>query len=230
MSWREEAKRKAAIEAVKHIKDGCVIGLGSGTTATYAMQEIGRKIREEKLSVLGISTSHQTTSLAVTHGIPLTTLNEHPRPDIAIDGADQVDPKLNLIKGTGAALTREKIVDSSARFLIIVVDETKLTEKLGQNQAVPVEVLPFALTTLTNKFEMMGGKPGLRLSESGKEPLVTDNGNFILDVDFGPMRKPRELDREIKSIPGVVETGLFIGMTDIAYVGCEKGVKKLERK
>lgn len=230
MGWREATKKRAALEAVKHVKNGFVLGLGSGSTAAYAIQEIGRRIRQESLQILGVPTSYQALLAAVNCGIPLTTLNEHPQLDLTIDGADQVDGSLNLIKGMGAALTREKIVASASKQLIIVVDETKLVEKLGTNHPVPVEVLPFALPTVMSKVREMGGKPVLREGKGKAGPVVTDNGNFIIDVDFGPISTPKELDSRLKSVPGVIENGLFVERASIIYVGKSRGVQILERK
>jgi len=231
VGWREEAKKKASLEAVKHIKDGFAIGLGSGSTVAYAIQEIGKRIQQRKLRILGVPTSHQVMMLAVHCGIPITTLNEHPQLDLAIDGADQIDRHLDLIKGMGGALTREKIVASATKQFVIVADETKLTEKLGANCAVPVEVLPFALPTVMLKMQEKGGKPVLREAKGKVGPVVTDNGNFIVDVDFGHINAPKKLDSQLKSIPGIIETGLFVQMADIVYVGTRVGtVQKLESK
>ena len=231
MGWREEAKKRVCLEAVKHIKDGFIIGLGSGSTVAYAIQETGKRIQQRKLRILGVPTSYQAMILAVQCGIPITTLNEHPQLNLMIDGADQIDSQLNLIKGMGGALTREKIVASAAKQFVVVADETKLTEKLGSNCAVPVEVLPFSLPTVASKMRAMGGKPVLREAKGKVGPVVTDNGNFILDVDFGLINAPKKLDSQMKSIPGVVETGLFVEMADIVYVGTRVGtVQKLESK
>jgi len=230
VGWREEAKKRAALEAVKHLKDGFTLGLGSGSTAAYAIREIGRKIQQENLQILGVPTSYQAFLLAVDCGIPLTTLNEHLQLDLTIDGADQIDKALNLIKGMGGALTREKIVASASKQLVIVADETKLVEKLGINHPVPVETLPFALSTVMSKVQGMGGRPVLREGKGKVGPVVTDNGNFIVDVDFGLIDDPKELNSRLKLIPGVVETGLFIDMADIVYVGKQALVEKLERK
>jgi len=229
VDWREGAKKKVALEAVKHVQEGFTIGLGSGTTAAHAVQEIGKKVRQEGLRVLGVPTSHQVLRLAVSCGIPLTTLDEHPQLDLTIDGADQVDGKLNLIKGMGGALMREKIVASAAKQLVIVVDETKLVKKLGMNHPVPVEVLPFSLPVVMARVRELGGKPVLREGRDKVGPVVTDNGNFILDVEFGVIDDPRELDVRLKLIPGVLETGLFVGMAGVAYVGGRSGVQKLLR-
>ncbi|MEM1586521.1 MAG: ribose 5-phosphate isomerase A [Candidatus Bathyarchaeia archaeon] len=228
LDWVEDAKRRAAFEAVKNVKDGSVIGLGSGSTAAYAIKEIGRRVREEGLRLLGIPTSCQSFLLAVKVGIPITTLHEHPVIDLTIDGADQIDPNLNLIKGMGGALTREKIVAAASKRLIIVADERKLTDKLGRGQPVPVEVLPFAEPLVSRKIEEIGGRPFLREVKGGA-PYITDNGNFILDVDFGVIENPHEVNERLKRIPGVVETGLFLGMTHTAYIGTETTVKRIDK-
>jgi len=230
VAWREEAKRRVALEAVKHVQDDFIVGLGSGSTTGYVIQEMGEKIRREGLRILGVPTSHQAMMLAVRHGVPLTTLNEHPQLDLAIDGADQIDRELNLIKGMGGALTREKVVASAAKQLVIVADETKLVEKLGTSHPVPVEVLPFALPTVMVKLTGLGGKPVLREGKGKVGPVVTDNGNFVVDVDFGPIRAPKELDFQLKSISGVIETGLFLGIAGVVYLGKPDGVEKLVRK
>lgn len=230
MSWREKAKERAAQEAARLVEYGFVVGLGSGSTIAYAIQEIGKRMQGQELRVLGIPTSHQASMLAVENGIPLTTLNEHPQLDLAIDGADQIDRELNLIKGMGGALTREKIVASAARKLVIVADETKLVEKLGTNHPVPIEILPFAFSTAMLRIQKLGGKPVLRAGKGKVGPIITDNGNFIVDADFGPLNAPKDLNSRLRSIPGVIETGLFVGMADLVYIGTPTTVRKLERK
>lgn len=229
MDWRENAKKMAAVEAAKHVKTGFVVGLGSGTTVAYAFQELGKRIKRSRLRILGVPTSHQAFLFAVKHGIPTTTLDEHPQLDVTIDGADQVDENLNMIKGMGGALAREKIVASASKMNVIVVDEAKLTKKLGINQPVPIEVMPFALSPAAESTRALHGKPVLREAEKKLGPVVTDNGNFILDVDFGPINNPKELNQKLKSIPGIVETGLFIGMASVVYVGGKESIRKLER-
>ncbi len=229
MTWRENAKKRVAVEAVKHVEEGFIVGLGSGSTAAYAIQEIGRRVTQDSLKVRGVPTSSQAMILAVHSSVPLTTLDEHPFLDLAIDGADQIDKKLNVIKGGGGALTREKIVAFAAKQLIIVADETKLVEKLGTNCLVPVEVLPFALATTSTNIKKLGGKPFLRESGGKLGPVVTDNGNYIIDVDFGPIKNVKELNQKLKLIPGVFETGLFIEMADFIYLGKPDGVSKLEK-
>jgi len=227
----EKAKKKAALEAVKHVEDGFVIGLGSGSTVAYAAEEIGKRITTEKLHVKVVPTSYQAFTLAVKNGIPVTTLEEHPILDLAIDGADQIDENLNLIKGMGGALTREKIVAAASKTLIIVADERKKAKILGENgQQVPVEVLPFATSFVMHKIGELGGKPKMREGAGKVGPVVTDNGNFIIDVDFGLIDKPAELEKKLKMIPGIVETGLFVDMADLVYLGKLDKVERLERK
>ena len=228
MTWKEEAKRRAASEAIKHVKDGFVVGLGSGSTAAYVIEEIGRLIREDGLQVLAVPSSSQAMIVAVQSGVPLTSLDEHPILDLAIDGADEVDKRLNMIKGGGGALTREKIVASAAKKVVIVADETKLVETLGAFK-VPVEVLPLALASVTAKIKKLGGKPFLRESKGKVGAVVTDNGNYILDVDFGPITNAGKLNQRLKLIPGIIETGLFIGMADTVYLGKADGVTRLEK-
>ena len=229
--WVEKAKKMAALEAVKHVKDGFVLGLGSGSTAAYAIEEIGNEIARKKLHVLGVPTSYQAFMFAVKHGIPITTLDEHPVLDVTIDGADQVDVDLNLIKGMGAALTREKIVACASKQNIIVADASKKVRVLGENgQPVPIEVLPVAVSFVMRRLKEIGGTPIIREGTGKVGPVTTDNGNVILDVDFGLIRKPADLARDLKAVPGVVETGLFVGMADIVYVGKSSGVERLEKE
>jgi len=228
-SWKEKSKKRAALEAVKHVKDSFVVGLGSGSTAAYAIKEIGKITRQKNWQVLGVPTSYQAMQLATEYGIKLTTLQEHPQLDLTIDGADQIDRELNLIKGMGGALTREKIVASASKRVIIVADETKSVKKLGTNHPVPIEVLPFATSTVMLKIRKMKGKPRLRETSGKVGPLVTDNGNFILDADFGPIDAPSELNFQLKSVPGVVETGIFAGLADIVYLGTKNTVRKLKK-
>jgi len=229
VSWREEAKKRVALEAVKHVEDGFVVGLGSGSTAAYVIQEIGRLMRQDGLRVLGVPSSSQAMLLAVRSGVPLTTLDEYPVLDLAIDGADEVDKKLDMIKGGGGALTREKIVASAAKQVVIVADETKLVEKLGTSFRVPIEVLPFGLATATAGIKKLGGKPLLRESKGKVGAVVTDNGNYIVDIDFGPIDNAEELNQRLKLIPGVIETGLFIGMANRVYLGKKDGIIKLKK-
>lgn len=229
MSWREEAKKQVASEAVKHVKDSFVVGLGSGSTAAYVIHNIGQMIHKDGLKILGVPSSSQAMLLAVRSGIPLTTLDEYPTIDLAIDGADEVDRKLDMIKGGGGALTREKIVASAAKKVVIVADETKLVEKLGTTFRVPIEVLPFALGTVTKDIKELGGDPLLREGKGKVGAVVTDNGNYIIDVDFGPIDDAEYLNKGLKFISGVIETGIFLNMADIVYLGKKEEIIKLEK-
>lgn len=230
-NWIEKAKKNAALEAVKQVRNGFTVGLGSGSTAAYAIEEIGRRMRREKLRVQGVPTSYQAFMLAVQHGIPATTLEENPVLDLAIDGADQIDPELNLIKGMGGALAREKIVAFASKKLIIIADENKKVKALGENNhPVPVEVLPFAASLVTRRIREIHGKPHLREGKRKVGPVVTDNGNLIIDADFGLIHDPSRLEQTLKSTPGIIETGLFIQMAQIAYIGKHSGVEKLTRE
>ena len=228
MTWQQDAKKRVALEAVKHVKEGFVVGLGSGSTAAFAIQELGKMIKQKNLHIMGVPSSSQAKILAVNSGIPLTTLDEHPVLDLAIDGADEVDKNLDMIKGGGGALTREKIVASSAKQVIIVADESKLADKLGKFK-VPIEVLPFALAPVTNAIKDLGGKPFLRESKGKVGAVVTDNGNYILDVDFGLIDNTKALDEKLKRIPGVIETGLFIGLANRVYLGKSDGIIQLKK-
>jgi ribose 5-phosphate isomerase A len=226
----EKEKKNAAVEAAKHVKDGFVVGLGSGSTVAYAIEEIGKRIRRHELHVLGVPTSYQAMMLAIKHKIPLTTLEEYSTLDLAIDGADQIDSRLNLIKGMGGALTREKIVASASKKVVIVANKSKKVKVLGEkNHPVPIEVLPFAISVVVTGISKIGGKSVLREAAGKVGPVVTDNGNVIVDAQFGLIRDPEELMQKVKIIPGVVETGLFVNMVDIAYVGAASAVEKIEK-
>jgi ribose 5-phosphate isomerase A len=228
LSWTEEAKKRAALEAVKEVRDGSLIGLGSGSTAAYAIRALGAALRNGQLKdVTGVPTSYQTASTALESGLPLTTLDEHPRLNLAIDGADQVDGSLNLIKGGGGALTREKIVASAADRYIVVVDEEKLTKTLGTGRAVPLEILPFASAFVLTKVRERAKSTHLRKGDGKVGPVMTDNGNFLIDADFGPIGDAGELEAWLKTIPGVLETGLFLDLADVVYVGTREGVRRL---
>jgi len=229
--WIEKAKKNAALEATKNVKNGFKIGLGSGSTAAYAIEEIGKRIKKEKLHVQGVPTSYQAFMLAVQHGIPATTLEERPTLDLTIDGADQIDPELNLIKGMGGALAREKIVASASKKLIIIADQNKKVKTLGENNhPVPLEALPFAAPLVMRRIKEIGGKPVLREGKMKVGPVITDNGNVIIDANFGLVHEPAELEHKLKSIPGILDTGLFVQMAQIAYIGKQSSVEKLTRK
>ena len=226
---KDHLKKKASIEAVKNVKSGYIIGLGSGSTAAHAIREIGRKIREEGVKVLGVPSSYQAMISARKYGIPLTTLFEYPSLDLNIDGADQIDEKMNLIKGQGGALTKEKIIACSSKKNIIVADYTKMTEKLGINQHVPVEILPFAEPLVSSRIRNIGGRPHLRLRKDKFGPYTTDDGNFIIDIDFGKIDDPKKTDQKLRFIPGIIETGIFADIADIIYVASKTSVRKISR-
>jgi ribose 5-phosphate isomerase A len=221
-------KQKAALEAAKHVQDNFIVGLGSGSTAAFAIEALGERMKTEGIHLMGIPSSYQAFQVAVEQGIPITTLEEHPVIDVTIDGADQLTPELYLIKGGGAALAREKIVASASKINIIIADQNKKVPYLGANgQFVPVEVIPFALSPVKRKLTEMGGKVTVREAKGKLGPIITDNGNAVLDVVFGEIHNPAELAVSVKMIPGVAETGFFVGLTDIAYLGTALGVEKI---
>jgi ribose 5-phosphate isomerase A len=231
MQSPDATKRNAANAAVSHVKDGMIVGLGSGTTAAYAIIQLGERKKHENLQILGVPSSYQAFSLAVQNGIPLTSLEEHPTIDVNIDGADQIDPQLNLIKGMGAALAREKIVASASRQNIFIADEKKKVKVLGEgNHPVPIEVLPFAIALVQHRIEALGGSPFLRETKGKLGPVISDNGNAIMDATFGSINDPQVLALQLKMIPGVVETGLFIGLANTVYLGTISGTEKIEMK
>ncbi len=224
-----QEKQNAALAAVKHVQDGFVVGLGSGSTAAFAIQALGERIKNENLNILGVPTSYQAFLLAVECKIQVTTLDEHPAIDVTIDGADQLTSQLCLIKGGGAALAREKIVASASKLNVIIADQLKRVTFLGEkNQFVPIEVLPFALPLVKQKIAAFGGNPVVREGKAKLGPTITDNGNVVIDAYFGEIKSPKEQETKIKMIPGVVETGFFVGLTDIAYVGVADKVEKIE--
>ena len=222
MSTGEEIKRAAAEASLVHVKPGMVLGLGTGSTARHVLEGIARMVAAGA-DLRGVPTSLATAEAAKLLGIPLTSLEEHPRLDLAIDGADEVDPRLNLIKGMGGALFREKIVASASERFIVVVDESKLVPRLGTQTPVPLEVHPFGWRTALEPLEALGGTPELRRRDG--DAYRTDNGNYILDVRFRAIRSPAKLAAEIASIPVVVEHGLFLGMADLVLVGTQEGVE-----
>lgn len=206
--------------AADRVKSGSIVGLGTGSTTAYAIQYIGERLQSGDLKeIKGIPTSFQATVLAKQYGIPLTTLDEADHMDVAIDGADEVDPNKNLIKGGGAAHTQEKIVDSLADQFIVVVDSSKLVDQLGSTFLLPVEVLPMAMTPVMRAIEKLGGKPELRMGVKKAGPVVTDQGNLVIDVKFDSIDDPAALEKNLNNIPGVLENGLFVGVADIILVG-----------
>ncbi|MDE2749361.1 MAG: ribose-5-phosphate isomerase RpiA [Chloroflexota bacterium] len=221
-------KRQAGEYAAGFVESGMTVGLGSGSTAIFATRRIAQRIHSGALTdIVAIPSSLATEAAAKELGIPLTTLAEHPRIDITIDGADEVDPDFNLIKGGGGAHLREKIVAQASERLVIAVDDSKLVDQLGTSWAVPVEVIPFGWESQAAYLQSLGANPMLRID--GGAPFSTDQGNLILDADFGPIADAAALDQTLKSRAGIVEHGLFIGMTrDVVAAGLD-GIQHLRR-
>ena len=222
----DEEKQLAARAAVELVESGSVVGLGSGSTATYAIRFLSERVRGG-LKIVGIPTSQKTKQLAEQLGIPLTTLEEQPQIDIDIDGADEIDPRLNLIKGGGGALLREKVVASASRRFVVVAESKKQVAHLGKFP-LPVEVIPFAESVITTRIQALGAKVTLRRYAYGN-PYVTDEGHHILDCTFGEIADPAALAEALRAMPGVVEHGLFIAMAETAFIGKNGGVIQMKQ-
>jgi len=222
----DEEKQAAARASLRFVRDGNIVGLGSGSTATYAVRLLAERVHAG-LKMRGIPTSVQTRELAKSAGIPLTTLDEVQCIDVTIDGADEFDPELNLIKGGGGALLREKIVASVSRVLVIIADSTKRVPVLG-NFPLPIEVIPFAQAVVTRRIEALRAKVEIRQTAEGK-PFLTDQHNYILDCHFGQIQDPPVLASQLIAMPGVVEHGLFIEMADVVLVANGNEVRELRR-
>ncbi len=223
---RDELKKKAAEKAVEYIESGMVVGLGTGSTTRFAIEKIGELLKENLLKdIVCIPTSSDTEKLANQLEIPLTDFSQTTKIDVTIDGADEVDAQLNLIKGGGGALLREKIVAQATSKEIIIVDEGKLSEKLGEKWAVPIEVVKFAAGVEMEFLKSIGGKPVLR-KVNGK-PFITDEGNYIVDTNFGVIENPGNLADKLNKRAGIVEHGLFIGLTSNVVVAFKEGIEVL---
>lgn len=226
---QDELKKKAAIQAVDLIESGMVVGLGTGSTAKFAVERIAERIQAGNLqSIIGIPSSDRTEKLAHQLNIPLTDLETHPEIDLTIDGADEVDPDLNLIKGGGGALLREKIIAQASRINIIIVDESKLSPLLGTTWALPIEVVPFACKTEQLYLESIGGSVTLRVDES-ESAFLTNQQNFILDTHFGQIADPNGLVSRLNDRAGIVEHGLFLGLATDVIVAGRKDIRHLRR-
>ncbi len=224
MSWVDKARLSAAAQAIREIKNGSTIGLGSGSTVLKALELAAEKIKKENLRVSFVPTSYQMEIAAKRLGLKTAQLEENRELEMALDGADQVQWRsLDMVKGGGAALLREKIVDLSARRLVVVIDEKKLAKTLGGEQPIPVEIVPFGYHSTLAKIRRVSEKAVLREGTGKVGPVVTDNGNLIVDAYFRNLRRPDIVHERLKKIPGVVETGLFLGMCDVAYVGRKDG-------
>jgi len=223
---QDQWKRIAGEAAVEFIEAGMVIGIGSGSTAAYMIQALARRLQAGLKIVGAVPTSEATEQLARILGIPLTDLDTYPELDLAIDGADEVDSHLNLIKGGGGALLREKIVASASRHFIVIADATKLVSQLGQSAALPVETIPFGVAPVSRRLQALGALVQVR--QRSKRAFLTDNGNVILDCSFaGGISDPVDLESRIRRIVGVVETGLFLNMAERAVIGGPEGARHL---
>jgi ribose 5-phosphate isomerase A len=224
-----ELKRKAGERAVDFIRSGMVVGLGHGTTAIFALRRIARMLKDGQLEdIQGIPCSQQVEHDARELGIPLTTLDAHPAIDVTIDGADEITMQLNLIKGGGGALLREKIVAQASHREIIVIDASKLSPHLGTHWAVPVEVVPFGWRTQLDYLTTLGAKISLRREEKSGTPFRTDQGNLILDCDFGPLDDPAELAAKLTQRAGIIEHGLFLDLVTDLIIGDETGTRHIK--
>jgi len=219
----DQEKQAAARASLRFVQDGNIVGLGSGSTAALAVRYLAEKVHAG-LKIRGIPTSVQTRELAMIAQIPLTSFEEVDQIDVTIDGADEFDPQLNLIKGGGGALLREKIVASASKLLVILTDSSKQVKTLGKFP-LPVEVIPFAQPLLKKRIERLGAKVNLRQFAYGN-PYVTDEGHHILDCEFGQIPDPAALSRQLNGMPGVVEHGLFVGMAGVVLMA--KGNEVLE--
>jgi ribose 5-phosphate isomerase A len=220
----KQLKQLVGETAAQRVQSGMVVGLGTGSTTAFAIAKLGERLKTGEIKdIVGIPTSFQASVLAKKYGVPLTTLDEVSKIDLAIDGADEVDSQKNLIKGGGAAHTREKVVDSLAEVFIVVVDQSKLVTKLGTTFPLPVEVLPMAIAPVSRALSALGGKPELRMGVKKDGPVITDQGNMVLDVTFAGIDDPKTLEMQINNIPGVLENGLFVGITDVVLVGEQQG-------
>ena len=220
---KKKAKQAAADAVVSMIESGMAVGLGTGSTASLAIRALGARVRDEGLDISAVATSFASERLAADEGIRLMSLDRTPELDLAFDGADEVDPDLNLIKGRGAAHTREKIVAAAAGRFVILVDDSKLVDRLGERMPLPVEVVPLATRPVMNVLRRLGGEPELRMGVRKDGPVVSDQGMWIVDAMFDVISDPDHVDRTLLSTPGVVDHGLFLGMATDVLVGLADG-------
>ena len=223
----EDQKKIAAEKATENVKSGMVVGLGTGSTVYYALLKLGDRVREG-LDIVGIPTSAGTEKIAIAQQIPLTTLASHPTIDLTIDGADEVDAHLNLIKGGGAALVREKIIANASKKILIVVDESKVSRVLGTTFPLPVEIVRFGWEATQAEINRICGNSTLRLAptqDGNQQPLITDNGNYILDCHFDGIPAPEKVELQLNNIPGVVENGIFVNRADKIIIGTPSGIR-----
>ena len=224
-------KQEVGKAAAALVKSGSIVGLGTGSTTAYAIEYLGDRLKSGDLKdIVGVPTSFQAEVLSKQYGIPLTTLDAIDHIDIAIDGADEVDPHKNLIKGGGAAHTREKVIDYLAEWFIVVVDSGKLVDRLGSVFPVPVEVIPMALTPVMQAIKKLGGKPDLRMGVKKAGPVITDQGNMVIDVKFDTINDPVNLEKTLNNIPGVLENGIFVNCVNLVLIGEVKDGQPVVRK
>ncbi|MFZ3215882.1 MAG: ribose-5-phosphate isomerase RpiA [Candidatus Acidiferrales bacterium] len=230
LSPQDQWKKQAGDAAARLVEDGMVVGLGTGSTAKFAIAALGRRIAQEGLRFVGIPTSERTVEQARSEKIPLTTFAEHTQIDLTIDGADEILPgPLYLIKGRGGALLREKIVAAASKRMAVVADDTKLVKRLGEAVSVPVEVVPFGWQATAKRLASLGGNPVLRLGGDQK-PYLTDGGHYILDCGFGAMDDPKETAHHLDHVVGLVEHGLFLKFATEALIAGRDGVKVLKKE
>jgi ribose 5-phosphate isomerase A len=229
VSLQDRLKKEAGISAVDFVESGMVLGLGTGSTTRFALEELGRRLKDGRLNnIVGICSSIQTEKRAKDLGIPIITFDEKQELDLTIDGADEVDPQLNLIKGGGGALLREKVLAQSSKRNIMIVDESKMSPMLGTHFPVPIEVIPFAWMPVSNFIKSLGGDPVLRKNDGG-DPYTTDQGNYILDSNFGPIPNLDELAQKLGQKAGIVEFGLFLGTASEVIVATPNGIRYQRR-
>jgi ribose 5-phosphate isomerase A len=230
LSQQDQWKKQAGDAAAMLVEDGMIVGLGTGSTARFAIAAIGRRVAEEGLRILGIPTSDRTAEQARNEKIPLTTFAEHTQIDLTLDGADEILPgPLYLIKGHGGALLREKIVASASKRMAVVADDTKLVTRLGERVSVPVDVVPFGWQVTARRLAELGGKPTLRLGADQK-PYITDGGHYILNCAFGAMDDPKETAHHLDHVVGLIEHGLFLKVATEAYIAGQGGVKVVKKE
>jgi ribose 5-phosphate isomerase A len=223
----DELKRQAAIAALDEIRDHMIVGLGTGSTASHFIRELGKRV-QDGLHVLGIPTSEASRILAGEAGVSLTTLKEHSEIDVTVDGADEVSPELDLIKGLGGALVREKIVAHASKRVIIVVDDSKMVSRLGTRAPIPIEVVPFAVDSVMLQLVRWNGS--VKIRERNGRPFVSDNGNTIVDWQYGAIDDPHGVEMKLKSITGVVDSGIFSKVAARVIIAEGSSIRKLSRK
>jgi len=226
MNAQDTAKRAAGEQAATLVEDGMRVGLGTGSTTAYALAALGRRIRNDGLTIRGVATSYAAERLARQHGIPLVTLSDVAALDIALDGADEIDEELHLIKGRGAAHTREKVVAAQAERFVVLADPSKRVDQLGTAMPLPVEVLPMAADPVLRTLRTLGADPALRMGTRKDGPVITDQGFWVIDAHFEGIDAPAELDRALLSTPGVLDHGLFLGLATDVLIGQPDGAVK----